>query len=154
MRLPPLDAVTAIVAVFEGRGWPVAVGGSAVLAWLGLVDTVRDWDVTVDADPDEVRHALLAAGFEPEDRTSHEHPFATRCRLTLTLADHEIDVLVGFALSDGAAIVPIPVRVAGQWQGLPVAHPVDWELAYRLMGRSERAAMLREHLAKSDWIER
>src|SRR5690606_6146798 len=98
VRLPPLDAVTAIVAVFERRGWPVAVGGSAVLAWLGLVDTVRDWDVTVDADPDEVRQALLAAGFEPEDRTSHEHPFATRRRLVLTLADHEIDVLVGFAL--------------------------------------------------------
>ena len=154
MTLPPLDAVSAIIADFERRGWPVAVGGSAVLAWLDLVDTVRDWDVTVDADPDEVQRALVGLGTNLRDGTSGEDPFATRRRLVLTLPDHEIDVLVGFALRDGSTVVSVPVRVAGRWRGLPIAHPVDWELAYRLMGRSDRAALLRDFIAKSDWIER
>ncbi|MBX3093556.1 MAG: hypothetical protein KF680_03295 [Cryobacterium sp.] len=151
---PPLEPVRTIVAEFARRGWPVAVGGSAVLAWLGLVDVVRDWDVTVDADADEVEQALLRAGFNPEDGTSSAPPFATRRRLTLALPDHELDVLVGFAVHEGGAVVPIPVRAVATWNGLPIAHPGDWELAYRIMGRADRAAALHKALAESDWIGR
>lgn len=153
MQHPPLESVQRVVAVFTQRGWPVAVGGSAVLAWLGLVDVVRDWDVTVDAEPDDVEQALLRAGFNAEDATSSEPPFATRRRLTLTLPDHELDVLVGLALHEGGAVVRIPVRAVATWNGLPIAHPEDWELAYRLMGRTDRAATLHKALTESDWIE-
>lgn len=158
MKHPPLEPVRTIVAEFARRGWPVAVGGSAVLAWLSLVDTVRDWDVTVEADPDDVEQALLHAGFRAENRTSREAPFATLRRLTLTVPhpaapDYEIDVLVGFALRDGHTVVPIPVRAVATWNDLPIAHPSDWELAYRLMGRTDRAETLRASLAESDWIE-
>lgn len=152
VKHPPLEPVQTIVAEFQRRGWAVAVGGSAVLAWLDLVDVVRDWDVTVDAEPDDVEQALLRVGFNPEDGTSCEPPFATRRRLTLALPDHELDVLVGFALQEGGAVVSIPVRAVATWNGLPIAHPQDWELAYRLMGRTAQAATLRKALTESDWI--
>src|SRR5690554_2704407 len=140
---PPLAAVSEIVADFQRRGWPVAVGGSAVLAAFSLIDSVRDWDITVEAAPTDVVAALREAGFSAIDATSVEAPFATALRLTIVLSDHEIDVLVGFALRDGDRIVDIPVRVSTVWNGLPIAHPADWELAYRLMGRENRANALR-----------
>lgn len=152
-ELPPLQPVSAIVADFESRGWPVALGGSAVLAALGLVETVRDWDVTVEAAPDAVLAALRALGLSAHDATTPEPPFATAARLVVEAGDHELDVLVGFALRDGDAVWPVPVRVWRHWQGLPVAHPGDWVRAYRLMGRTERAAALAAHPEASAWME-
>lgn len=151
---PPLEPVSTIIALFQERGWPVALGGSAVLASLGLTDLVRDWDVTVEAEPGEVAGVLANLNLVVEDRTGREHPFATRALLTVVTADHEIDVLVGFALRDPhdseGASVSIPVRVARHWLGLPIAHPADWKRAYELMGRTDRAAALGTHLAESD----
>lgn len=150
---PPLQPVTAIVADFEARGWPVALGGSVVLAALGLVETVRDWDVTVEAAPDAVLAALHALGLSTRDATAPEPPFATAARFVVDAGDHELDVLVGFALRDGSAAWPVPVRVWRRWRGLPVAHPGDWERAYRLMGRHDRAAALASHPEASAWME-
>ena len=147
---PPLEPVRAVVTMLEDAGLTVALGGSAILAWLGLVERVGDWDVTVDADPDEVIELLDRAELEWENRTDHSFPFASRARFTIAAPGHEIDVLVGFALYDGSDLIPIPVHVAGHWLGLPIARPHDWLVAYRLMGRLERAEALRAHVEKSD----
>lgn len=151
---PPLEPVRTIIALLEAEGLAVAVGGSAVLAWLGLVPEVRDWDVTVSGDAATVARALEAGGLTFEDRTSREGPFATQSLLSVHAADHSIDVLVGFALRDGDRTVTVPVRVAGHWMGLPIAHPADWQRAYTLMNRTERAETLANFLADSDWIDR
>ena len=147
---PPLEPVRSIVAALEQSGMPVALGGSAVLAWLGLTDRVRDWDVTVEGDPVEVARVLGRGGLEVDDRTSRDLPFASRARLTVDAEDHEIDVIVGFALRRGNEVVRVPVRVAGHWKGLPVAEPADWRLAYQLMGRFDRADALGAFLADPD----
>lgn len=150
---PPLEPVSSIVAALEARGMRVAIGGSAVLAAHGLVDRVGDWDVTIDADPDAVAETLAELGLDVEDATSGEPPFATGRRLVVTAPDHTIDVLVGFALREAGERIPIPVRVGSRWLGLPIAHAEDWERAYRLLGRAERAESLARRSADaSDWM--
>lgn len=152
--IPPLEPVRSIVAAFGAKGVTVAVGGSAVLAALGLVDTVRDWDITVEGDPDAVGRILDSLGLTVADRTEHVPPFATERRLVVDAGDHEIDVLVRFALLDGPLNWRVPVRVFSTWRGLPIAHPADWERAYRLMGRADRADALAQHPDASDWMGR
>lgn len=142
MAIPPTDTAARIVAALEPIGAPVAIGGSGLLAALGLTDDVRDWDVTIDAEPDAVRAALTAAGYGYVDRTSTEPPYATAARLVVDAGDHEVDVVVGFALVDGARATPIPVAVTGHWRGLPIADPATWERAYRLLGRTGKADLL------------
>jgi len=139
---PPVGTALRIVAALQERGLPVAVGGSALLASLGLVDRVRDWDITCEGDADEVAAALGALGLAWSAPASAGRPFATRARFVVDAGDHELDVLVGFAAWDGDTLVPFPVRRTGEWLGLPIADPQVWAQAYRLIGRPERAALL------------
>ncbi|WP_162893099.1 hypothetical protein [Microbacterium halotolerans] len=139
---PPTETVAAIVAALAEHGFPVAVGGSAVLASLGLVDRVRDWDVTCEGDPDEIAQALDVLGLTWTAPPSAGRPFATDARYVVDAGDHEIDVLVGFAAWDGDRIERFPVRTSTTWLGLPIADPDVWTNAYRLIGRPERAAVL------------
>ncbi|WP_261166824.1 hypothetical protein [Microbacterium sp. Marseille-Q6965] len=144
---PPTDTAVRIVAALRERGLPVAVGGSALLASLGLVDRVRDWDITCEGEPAVVTAALDRLGLAWTAPASAGRPFATRARLVVDAGDHEIDVLVGFAAWDGDRLVPFPVGVTGEWRGLPIADPAVWAIAYRLIGRPERAALLERWLA-------
>ena len=139
---PPTDTVAAIVGTLTERGFPVAVGGSAVLASLGLIDQVRDWDVTCEGDPDEVAQVLDALGVSWTAPQSAGRPFATGARYVVDAGDHELDVLVNFAAWDGDRIERFPVRTSTTWLGLPIADPDVWTNAYRLIGRPERAAAL------------
>lgn len=139
---PSIGVVTRIVAELRSCDLPVAVGGSALLASLGLVTRVRDWDVTCEGDPVDVAAALDRLGLAWSAPASAGRPFATRARLVVDAGDHEIDVLVGLAAWDGEEVVPFPVRATGTWLGLPVADPEVWARAYRLIGRTERAELL------------
>lgn len=83
--------------------------------------------------------------------------FLSRSNVTLhgvDAGDHSIDVLVGFALESAwepgspsdSGVVVIPARPGRTWLGLQMARPQEWILAYRLMGRTERAEALRRRL--------
>ena len=139
---PPTRTVGRIVAELQSLRLPVAVGGSALLASLGLVTHVRDWDVTSEGEPAEVTSALDRLGLAWSASPAPERPFATRARFVVDADDHEIDVLVGFAAWDRDEVVPLPVHVTGTWLGLPIADPEVWARAYRLIGRAERAELL------------
>ena len=54
---PPLRPLLVLVERLERAGIVVALGGSGLLATLGLTDAVRDWDLTTDAGLDAVRTA-------------------------------------------------------------------------------------------------
>lgn len=141
---PPTAAVSSVLAALAARGVEAAIGGSGLLAALGLVDRVRDWDVTTDAPAEVVRAALDDTGLPYRSAAVRDGVYATRERYVVTAADHEVDVIVGFAVHDPAAasVAPLPTKVTGQWRGLPLADPAVWALAYRLIGRSDRAALL------------
>lgn len=142
LRTPPLPVVASVIAALQGHGAVAAVGASGLLAALGLVDQVRDWDVTTDASTGTVQAALRSTGLPYRRVTAGEGRYASRARFTVSAPDHEVEVLVGFAMRDSGSVVPLPTRVTGSWRGLPVADPAVWLLAYRLLGRDERAAPL------------
>lgn len=139
---PRADVVRSVLAALNDGGITAAVGGSGLLAALGLAARVRDWDITTDADPQAVRDALTAHHLGYTLQPSGDPPFATACRLRVDGGDHEVDVIVGFALRDGDEIVALPTRVTGSWCGLPLGDPSVWVVAYRLMARPHVADLL------------
>jgi hypothetical protein len=58
-----------------------------------------------------------------------------------------VDLLIGFAIRTAEGIVRIPAVPGAAWRGLTMARPEEWRLAYRAMGRPEKAAMLERVVA-------
>jgi len=135
---PPLSAVVAVLDALQARGAVAAVGGSGLLAALGLIGRVRDWDVTTDAPTQTVQAALSDTGLPVVVASAGQGGYATRARFV----GHDVDVLVGFALRDHGHVVPLPTTVTRIWRGLPIADPEVWLQAYRLLGRQDRADLL------------
>jgi len=88
LRTPPLSVVAAVVDAIQAQGAVAAVGGSGLLAALGLVGRVRDWDVTTDAETETVEAALRATGLPVAPAPAGEGSYATRARFVVPCADH------------------------------------------------------------------
>ena len=137
-----MDLVRRLQEALRDAGIGSVVGGSGLLASLGLVDTVNDWDLVTDADESAIAGVLRTLGLpsEPEDGDSER--YATRALHRLERNGEQVDLLVGFAIRTADGIVRIPAAAGGSWSGLTMARPEDWRVAYRAMGRTERAALL------------
>ena len=61
--IPSLDVVRRVIGSLEESGIEAAIGGSGLLAALGLTEEVRDWDVTTDGPVSTVEVALGRVGF-------------------------------------------------------------------------------------------
>ncbi|MFC7620448.1 hypothetical protein [Microlunatus sp. GCM10028923] len=143
-RLPPREGLDRLLSVLTAEGWQPALGGSGLLVALGLGTVAHDWDVTVDAPPDAVLAALDRAGLPYRDATRTDGVYGTdRC---LKVHDH-LDLMVNFALRGPDGLEPLPTQVTGAWRGLPLADPVVWARAYRLLGRTAKADLLQDWLA-------
>jgi hypothetical protein len=145
---PPLEPLHAALARLAAAGIPHALGGSGLLASLGLVDRVNDWDVTCDTDLDTLA-ALFAD--QPHERFGNSGCHADH---KLNLEGGGIELIAGFAFFVEGGIVRIPTRVTGHWNGLPVGSPEGWAVAYAIMGeldaaprRTERAERILTRLA-------
>lgn len=138
---PPVEAVQSLFRLFERHGIPAALGGSGLLAALGMTEQVHDWDVTTDAAPQAIESVLVELEL-PYARALRQSPFATAACFTVDAGDHTIDVLSRFALDTPAGVVPVVTRTSGSWRGMPLGGAREWALAYRLMGRPDRAAAL------------
>lgn len=137
---PPLEPLAAIQAAFRDAGIPAVVGGSAVLAALGRIDAVGDWDLVVDCDAADAEAVLTSLGITAERAAPHPD-FASDALLRVDAADHSIDVLVRMRIRTPDGVVAIPARPGRTWRGLVLARPEDWRRAYTAMGRHERAAL-------------
>jgi len=142
--LPPLDAVRAVQSALADAGLPSVVGGSALLASLGLpIEAVRDWDVVVDADPEAVAAAL--AGLPHPVTTAPSPapaPYDSEALLVVDAGEHTVDVIVRFRLRTPEGVIRVPAQAGGSWNGLVMARAEEWSAAYRAMGRPDRAALL------------
>jgi len=141
-----------VIAALEAGGLTPAIGGSGLLVALELVDVARDWDVTVDAYAHEVVGAMDQAGLVYRDDTVRDDLYATDVRFVVSVAGHEVDVLVGFALRSPAGKVErLQTRVSGHWLGLPLV----WAWAYRLLNRPAKAEVLEQWLVRvrTGWPE-
>lgn len=145
---PPLDVVTAVIDALRADGLVAAVGGSGLLVALGLADVAHDWDVTVDAAPASVAAALGRGGLACRDRTERGGIYASAARYVVDGGDHQVDLLVNFALRGPDGVERLPTLVSGGWRGLPLADPAVWARAYRLLGRTPKAVALEQWLAR------
>jgi hypothetical protein len=140
-RIPPLDVIRQVQAALTDAGARNVVGGSALLAGLGLVSVVNDWDLVTDAEPAKVADTLTRLGVQFGEVPATA-PFRSERLLVIPENGYSIDVIVRFAIAGPTGVVRIPARPGGRWNGLQLADPRDWERAYRLMGRVDRADLL------------
>ncbi len=151
-RTPPLEGLLGLVARLDRAGIAWAVGGSALLASLGLVHEVNDWDVQVDADPEP-----LQGLFADVPHTFHGHG-GCHADWKLAFSDERVELIARFALFSPGGVVRIPFRVAGRWRGLPTASPEAWAAAYWLMGEYDDVALRARRASRASallgWLAR
>jgi hypothetical protein len=153
IHTPPVEGLRAITARLDGAGLAWGLGGSGLLAALGLVDHVNDWDVQVEAGPDVVR-----ALYPDLPHTFHGHG-GCHADWKLSFAAERTELIPRFAFFVPGGVVRVTLQVSGTWRGIPIASPEGWACAYALMGeldepglrarRAERAERLFAHLARA-----
>jgi hypothetical protein len=136
--MPPLEPLLGLLAPLARAGFPHALGGSGLLAALGLIDRVNDWDVTIEAGVDAVAALYPAGGFA---RHGHGGGHADH---KLAFATEQVELIVGFAFFVPGGVVRIPTTVTRQWRGVPVGSPAAWAAAYALMGEHDPDARRRD----------
>ena len=142
LRTPPLEPLLEVVARLEREGILCALGGSGLLAALGLADTVRDWDLTVEA-PLE-RLIPIAHGLPHETAGSDQ----LHADAKLMFPEQAIEVIAQFAFHVPGGVVRIPTVVTGRWRGIPLGSPEAWAVAYDLLGRPMKRDLLLGHLRR------
>jgi hypothetical protein len=135
---PPFEPLVALTAALERAGVRCVLGGSGLLAALGCVDRVNDWDLQTDASEDAVRAALEGRGaaYKGGDTLHADSKF--------TLAAERAEVICRFAFFAPLGVIRLPALAAGAWRGVPLASPEVWAVAYALLGAGERSELRRE----------
>jgi hypothetical protein len=151
IETPPLEGARQITGRLERLGLTCAIGGSGLLASLGLATHVRDWDLTTDAPRAAVEAAL--AGLDWEYKGSDE----LHADEKFMFPERALEVIRGFAFFSPGGIVRVPTIVTRRWAGLPVGSPECWAVAYHLLDRTEKRdallQWLRSHGANRHTLE-
>lgn len=137
LRTPPLAPLRARLAALERAGLAHALGASGLLAALGLVSEVRDWDVTVEAGVEEI------AALYPEGGFTRHGPGGGHADHKLSFEADRVELIAGFAFAVAGGVVRIPTVVTGRWQELPLGSPLGWAVAYALLAQAENSARRR-----------
>ncbi|MCS7464564.1 hypothetical protein N0M98_31190 [Paenibacillus doosanensis] len=139
-----LSSVRAVADRLESSGIAYASGGSGLLCSLGLADKVNDWDFTTEASQEELTAALQ--DFSCIVAPSGDYPFASECRLSIPDSAPPFDIIGRFAVHSDSGVVRLPVLTSAVWHGIRIGSPEVWAVAYALMGRQSKAALLLAYL--------
>ena len=140
LATPPLEPLLEIVARLEGEGIRCALGGSGLLAALGLGTVVRDWDLTAEA---PLERLLPVARRLPHETAGSSGVHADAKLLFPGLA---IEIIARFAFHGPRGVIRIPTVVGGRWHGVPLGSPEAWAVAYHLLERPAKRDLLLGHL--------
>ena len=144
LQLPPVEPLRRVTDRLDAAGIVWGVGASGLLASLGLVDRVNDWDVQVEADPDVVR-----ALFPDLAYVFHGHG-GCHADWKLSFEEARTEVIPRFAFFAPAGIVRIRLSVTRHWRGLPIASPEGWACAYWLMGEYDEPLLRARRAARAE----
>jgi len=147
--IPRLHVVKDVITALAADQIIAAVGGSGLMAALDLTDQVHDWDLTTDAEPAAVQAALTSAHLAYSRADAGDGTFATRARFRIDGNDHDVDLIVGFAIHHDDGIVHLPTRITGYWHDLPLGDPAVWAQAYNYMNRHHQAKCLENWLSRA-----
>ncbi len=143
-RLPPLEGLRRVTARLDAAGIAWAVGASGLLASLGLVDQVNDWDVQVETGPDSLRgmYADLPHVFHGHGGCHADWKLAFEAECT--------ELIPRFAFFVPGGVVRVRMHVCGTWRGLPMASPEGWACAYGIMGLLDEPALRARRMERSE----
>ncbi len=144
-----MTLVLELQDALRAAGLGSVVGGSGLLASLGLVDAVNDWDLVTDGDEAAVAAVLRRLRLPADPLPGSSDRFATRALHRLERNGEQVDLLVGFAVRTSDGVIGVPATQGGTWRGLTMARPEDWAIAYRAMGRTEKAELLERALGRA-----
>jgi hypothetical protein len=117
-----------------------SLGGSGLLAAHGLVDRVRDWDLTTDATLDRLLPVV------DELRPAYVGSSGRHSDSKLVFDGGTVELIVRFALVNENRVARIPTFVRGAWEGIPLGSLEAWAVAYALMERTHRSEPMFLHL--------
>ena len=140
LTTPPFEPLLEVVARLEAEGIRCALGGSGLLAALGLVGTVGDWDLTADAPLERLLPIARDWPFETAG-SSGVHADAK-----LMFPALSVEVIARFAFLGPAGVIHIPTLESGRWRGVPLGSPEAWLAAYHLLERPAKRDLLLGHL--------
>ena len=110
---PPAGPLLEAVRRIESAGLTVALGGSGLLAALGLGTEIE---------------RVGASGIHADHK--------------VRLEGGAVEIICGFAIRAGAGVVRIPTVVSARVELVPIGSPEAWAVAYALLGREEKSERL------------
>lgn len=141
---PDIRSLVAVTQSLERAGIRYSLGGSGLMLSLGLTETVGDWDVMVEAPLEGVKHALLHE--QIEEKTSGDYPFGTAYKLVIHSDAPQVEIIGGLSIYTDGGLCRLPSIPSSLWNGIQVGSPEVWYVAYALMNRSAKAAVLLSYL--------
>lgn len=136
------EQLLAVGSLLSRAGIPYCLGGSGLLRALGLVDANNDWDIMTECSQAELLWVLDGRRYIDKPATDI---FCSA--YMLQMPDFGADIIGSFAIRVENRICRIPGVVSGWWHGVvPLASPEVWFVAYRLMGREDKALLLARYL--------
>ena len=150
-----LQVLVQLAELFNEHEIQWAVGGSLLLYFKGLVSDFHDLDLMIDEQAGEQVAQLL----EPLGTCRPFIPspaFQTRCFMEFLIEGVEIDVIGGLAIVSEGHVHELPLRseeieegFSLEGQRIPLHSLRVWEIYYTLMGRTEKAEILRRAQKKA-----
>jgi hypothetical protein len=131
-----------ITTRLEENNISYALGGSGMLYYLNLIDTVNDWDLIVECPKEKLLEAIHE--FDWVEGRSGDYPFASQYRISISSI--HIDFIGYFALHTEKGIFRLPLENIGKWDGINISSPEIWYVAYSLMKRENKANIIMEYL--------
>lgn len=146
-----LKVLKQIARAFREEKICWAVGGSMLLYFKGVTQTVHDIDLMVwEPDIEKARRLLLTMGILCPPRP--QGSYRTRHFLELVIEGVEVDVMAGFVIQKGDQAWDCSLQPEQISEYLPLGDEVIplqelslWKKYYALMDRREKVELLEQH---------
>ncbi|WP_159881941.1 nucleotidyltransferase family protein [Paenibacillus puerhi] len=156
------EALRLIAAHLNEAKLEWALGGSALLAWHGLTESVNDLDLLVSVRDAAQAHEVLKA-LGTSSVMAPKEPYCTAYYTRYSIAGTGVDMMGLFSIRHDEGVyrldwradeqgeaVRIPVGQAGEAVEVPLSSLEDWYVLYRLLpGRSDKAELIERYWQKS-----
>ena len=144
---PSLSVLQLVSQRFATHHIEHALGGSGLLYVFGLIENVKDWDITVESPVEDVIRALGDLDYE---KIPNNEQFKSDYLIKVVHGQTEIDIIGNFRiLREDGFLHRVPVKISRKWNDIPVADPYEWMIAYKHMKRDAKALLLENFMKKN-----
>lgn len=148
-----LQVLAKIAHVLNQNGITWAVGASLLLWFKGIVPHFNDLDIMVEeADALKAKAALCTLG-QLQPGNSDPAKYKTRHFYEFVINGVDVDMMAGFVIVNGGKAYECPLleediceKVPVNGETVPLQSLTNWERYYRLMGREQKADLVKAYL--------